>query len=251
MHGLLVSTETILADGAFAPDAEAVHHLRDVLRARVGEGVRLTDGAGRAREAVVAALSRRGALVEPRGPVRETPPPAPPVTLFQCVAKPARMDWLLEKAVELGAARIVPVLSERTVARLRPGETPDRWRRLLDAALLQCGGCWRTALEPAVDWPGAMAAMRAFRAAGGALLAGSLAPGARPLGETVLALRGGPSGPPPAWGWLVGPEGDFSPDELAAAVGDAGAAPVTLGRRVLRVETAALQGLAVLRAVGG
>ena len=248
---MLVSTETILADGAFAPDAEAAHHLRDVVRARVGEGVRLTDGAGRERDAAVAALSRREALVEPRGPVREAPPPAPAVTLFQCVAKPARMDWLLEKAVELGAARVVPILSARTVARLRPGETPERWRRILDAALLQCGGCWRTELAPAADWAGAMAAMRAFCAAGGALLVGSLAPGARPLGETVLALRARPAGPPAAWGWLVGPEGDFAPDELASAVADAGAAPVTLGRRVLRVETAALQGLAVLRAIGG
>lgn len=250
MHGILVSTETVLADAAFAPDAEAAHHLRDVLRARAGDAVRLTDGAGRAREAAVAALSRREVLVEPRGSVLEAPPPAPAVTLFQCVAKPARMDWLLEKAVELGAARVVPVLSARTVARLRPGETPDRWRRILDAALLQCGGFWRTELAPAVEWAGAMAAMRAFRDAGGALLAGSLAPGARPLGETVLALRARPEGPPAAWGWLVGPEGDFAPEELAEALA-AGAAPVTLGRRVLRVETAALQGLAAIRAFGG
>lgn len=251
MHGILVSTETLAAAGPFALAEDAAHHLRDVLRARPGDAVRLADGAGRAREAAVAALSRREALVEPRGPVLEAPPPAPAVTLFQCVAKPARMDWLLEKAAELGTARIVPILSARVVAHVRKGETPERWRRILDAALLQCGGFWRTELAPAADWAGAAAAMRAFRAAGGALLAGSLAPGARPLGETVLALRARPEGPPASWGWLVGPEGDFAPEELAEALGPLGALPVTLGRRVLRVETAALQGLAAIRAFGG
>ncbi len=251
MHGILVPSETLSAAGAFALGEAAAHHLRDVLRARPGEAVRLADGAGRAREAAVAAVSRREVLVEPRGPLLEAPPPAPAVTLFQCVAKPTRMDWLLEKAAELGAARVVPILSARTVARLREGEAPERWRRILDAALLQCGGFWRTELAPAVGWAGAMDAMRAFRAAGGALLAGSLAPGARPLGETILALRARPEGAPAAWGWLVGPEGDFAPEELAAALGEAGAVPVTLGRRVLRVETAALQGLAAIRAFGG
>ena len=172
------------------------------------------------------------------------PPPPARVTLFQCIAKPARMDWLLEKAVELGVSRISPILSARVVARVRPGETPDRWRRILDAALCQCGGGWATELAPAVDWSGALAAMSAL---GGPVFVGSLAPGAQPVGDALLArreaLRSGPVG------WLVGPEGDFAPEELASALALPNAVPVTLGPNVLRVETAALCGVSATLAL--
>ena len=241
MHCAIVPTALLTGTGLVALGEAESHHLRDVLRARPGDAVRLVDGRGSAREAAVAAVTRREVSVELRGGVLTPPPPAARVTLFQCVAKPARMDWLLEKAAELGAARIVPILSARTVARLRPGETPERWRRILDAALCQCNAAWGTELEPAVDWPGALERMRAL---GGPLFVGSLAPGALPMGEALLArrdaLRAGPVG------WLVGPEGDFAPDELASALALPGAVPVTLGNRVLRVETAAVFGLSSL-----
>ena len=244
MHSILVATEFLSAPGA-APLGEAeAHHLRDVLRARPGEALRLVDGRGAARAARVAALSRRSAEVERLGGVLALPPPPARVTLFQCIAKPARMDWLLEKAVELGVSRIVPILSARVVARVRPGETPDRWRRILDAALCQCGGGWATGLAPAVDWPGALAQMNEL---GGPLFVGSLAPGAQPVGDALLArrdaLRSGPVG------WLVGPEGDFAPEELASALALPNAVPVTLGPNVLRVETAALCGVSATLAL--
>lgn len=244
MHSILVATEFLSAPGAAALGEAEAHHLRDVLRARVGDEVRLLDGRGSARAARVAALSRREALVERLGGVLSLPPPPARVTLFQCIAKPARMDWLLEKAVELGVSRIVPILSARVVARVRPGETPDRWRRILDAALCQCGGGWATGLAPAVDWPGALAQMNEL---GGPVFVGSLAAGAQPVGDALLArrdaLRSGPVG------WLVGPEGDFAPEELASALALPNAVPVTLGPNVLRVETAALCGVSATLAL--
>ena len=244
MHSILVPTEFLSAPGAAALEADEAHHLRDVLRARVGDEVRLLDGHGSARAARVAALSRREAVVERLGGVLALPPPPARVTLFQCVAKPARMDWLLEKAAELGVERVVPVLSARAVARLRPGETPGRWRRILDAALCQCGGGRATDLAPVADWPGALARMEAL---GGPVFVGSLAPGARPLGDALLERRGEiRSGPV---GWLVGPEGDFAPEELASALALPRAVPVTLGPNVLRVETAALCGVSATLAL--
>lgn len=244
MHSILVPTAFLSAPGAAALGGAEAHHLRDVLRARVGDEVRLLDGRGSARAARVAALSRREALVERLGGVLSLPPPPARVTLLQCIAKPARMDWLLEKAAELGVSRIVPILSERVVARVRPGEAPERWRRILDAALCQSGGGWEPELAPAVGWPGALEAMAAL---GGPVFVGSLAPGAQPVGDALLArrdaLRSGPVG------WLVGPEGDFAPEELASALALPNAVPVTLGPNVLRVETAALCGVSATLAL--
>ena len=113
MHCAIVPTALLSGTGLVALGEAESHHLRDVLRARPGDAVRLVDGRGSAREAAVAAVTRREVSVELRGGVLTPPPPAARVTLFQCVAKPARMDWLLEKAAELGAARIVPILSAR------------------------------------------------------------------------------------------------------------------------------------------
>ena len=235
MHSILVATEFLSAPGAAALGEAEAHHLRDVLRARVGDEVRLLDGRGSARAARVAALSRRAAEVERLGGVLALPPPPARVTLFQCIAKPARMDWLLEKAVELGVSRIVPILSARVVARVRPGETPDRWRRILDAALCQCGSAWGTELAPAASWPEALAAMAA---APGPLFVGSLAPGALPVGDALLSRRESLRSLPVSW--AIGPEGDFSPDELASLLALPSAVPVSFGARILRVETAAL-----------
>ena len=244
MNRCLVPPDRLRADGPAPLGPDAAHHLRDVLRVRPGDALRLLDGAGAARDARVVAVSKREVRVEPAGPLLALPPPAARLTLFQCVAKPARMDWLLEKIAELGVARLVPVLSRRVVAHLKPGDAPERWRRLLDAALCQCGGGHATVLAPAVDWAGALAQMAAL---GGPLFVGSLAPGAAPLGDALLARRDALRTTPV--GWLVGPEGDFAPEELAAALALPNAVPVTFGPRVFRVETAALYGTAATLAL--
>ena len=235
MHCLPVPREFLLDPASALLPAPAAHHLRDVLRVRPGDPVRLVDGAGTARDARVASAARSGVVLEPCGePVREPPPPAR-ITLYQCVAKPARMDWLLEKAVETGVSRVVPVVSSRVVSRVRPGETPDRWRRVLGAALCQCGSAWGTELAPAASWP---EALRAMGAAPGPLFVGALAPGALPVGDALLARREELRALPVAW--AIGPEGDFSPEELSDLLALPSAVPVSFGPRILRVETAAL-----------
>jgi len=237
MHCTLAPTDAIRASGSLELGAEEAHHLRDVLRAKPGDALRLLDGRGNARDARVDEIGKKSVRIELLGEPLALPSPAARITLFQCVAKPARMDWLLEKIAELGVARLVPILSRRVVAHMRPGDRPERWSRILDAALCQCGGGWATELAPAVDWSGALEQMAALD---GPLFVGSLAPGAVPLGDALLArrdeLRSGPVG------WLVGPEGDFAPEELSSALALPRAVPVTFGPRVFRVETAALYG---------
>lgn len=235
MHCLAVPKEYLADPAAGVLPAAAAHHLRDVLRARPGDAVRLVDGAGTARAARVAAASRGGVALEAAGEPEREAPPAAEIVIFQCVAKPARMDWLLEKAVETGVSRLVPVVSSRAVSRVAPGETPDRWRRILDSALCQCGAAWGTALAPAASWSSALAEMAALD---GPVFVGSLAPDAAPAGDALLerrdALRSGPVG------WAIGPEGDFSPEEAADLAALPNAVPVSFGPRILRVETAAV-----------
>ena len=235
MHCLAVPRQLVLDPSAGVLPDSAAHHLRDVLRARPGDAVRLVDGAGSFRDARIASVSRSGVALESAGePGREDPPHAR-ITLFQCIAKPARMDWLLEKAVETGVSRLVPVASARTVSRFAPGETPDRWKRILDAALCQCGSAWGTELAPVASWDEALAGMAAL---GGPVFAGSLRPGAECAGDALLARRGALRSLPV--GWAIGPEGDFSPEELSSIEALPNAVPVSFGPRILRVETAAL-----------
>lgn len=245
MTTALVPTETLAGPGPIALAPEVSHHLRDVLRVRPGEEIRLVDGIGHARAGTVESVDKRAVRIAFSGETQTMPPPPAEITLFQCVAKPARMDWLLEKIVEVGVARIVPILSERVVAHVKKGDVPDRWNRILEAGLCQCGAAHATTLEPATDWPGALDAMRALDAP---LFVGSLAPGAIPL-QTALRERF-PQGStrPIRLGWLVGPEGDFTPAELESALVLPNAVPVTLGSRVLRVETATLYGCSAMLA---
>ena len=243
MHCILLKTD-FPAEGtkAFSLQADAAHHLRDVLRAKRGDAVRLINGSGLARDARVVSLSHRDVLLEPVGSTLELPPPPAFITLFQCVAKPSRMDWLLEKTAELGVAQLVPVLSAHTVAHLKKGDCPERWQRILDSALCQCNAAWETALEPAVDWKQAIEMMRDFP---GPVFIGAIAPNATPMAQ---ALRAHPIPHGSKAALLIGPEGDFSPDELAEVIALPNAIPVSLGNRILRVETASVYALANLLA---
>lgn len=241
MHRQQVSTEDIARD-LLTLEGEAAHHLLHVLRVREGAEIGAFDGAGRTRLYHVVAR-REGALtLEAKQPVSACADPAVRTVLFACIPKGERMDWLLEKATELGVSRIIPVMSARTVVRLagRQAEAKrDRWRRIVEAAARQCGA----ATVPEVDLPTpfneTLAPMRACTT----LIVAALIPGARPLKPVLDALD--PARRDQTWGWWCGPEGDFTPEEMRAIL-TCGAVPVTLGPLILRAETAALYGLANL-----
>lgn len=233
MHRCLVRTEELLAETC-SLGRETARHLQTVLRVRPGTPVTLFDGCGRTRAATVSAADRQGLVLTAAAPALEHPRPACALSLFACVSKGARMDWTVEKATELGAARIVPVISARTVS--RPSDA-SRWVRIAEEAARQCGAAWL----PAVPAPLPFDVALALAAQTPPLFVAALTPEARPLRDALAAYRA----PPPAAGWFVGPEGDFTPAELAA-LADAGATPVSLGPQVLRAETACLYGLCVL-----
>jgi len=156
------------------------------------------------------------------------------------VPKGKNMDLIVQKAVELGAARIAPLLSDRTVVQLEGNDTDRKRSKWQAVALEACKQCGQNHL-PEVSEPLTVRAFLEREEKKGLLLIASLQPDARPI-KTVLAEHGAA---PSAATILVGPEGDFTPAEIALAKSH-GCLPVTLGPIILRTETAAIYCLSVL-----
>ena len=223
---------------------DAAHHLHTVLRVRKGEPLALLDGVGHILPATVGDSSKHEVCVLPSGPVQTLPRTAPNVTIFQCVAKASHMEWLVEKAVELGAMELVPVLSRNCVSRPEAGSTVARWERIASAALEQCGGPWRMNIAPVHTWAQAIERIRTFP---GAVLTAALPEGTPPIRTVLDELRNLSS--PRSYALFVGPEGDFAAFELEE-LRDAGSRFVGLGSTVLRTDTATVAALACLRLLG-
>ena len=216
---------------------DAARHLK-VIRPRPGETVELFDGHGHVRR-----CRWDGARLLPDGAATAFPPPPAELVLFACVTKGSRWDWTIEKAVELGTTRIVPVISDRCIVRLPPAERPakaDRWRRIAADAARQSDAVWLPEVREAVDFPEALALVKSC----GRVFAGALSnPPPPPIWNEVAAVVGKAA---TSLGIFVGPEGDFTPEELRALLELA--TPVSFGPTILRAETAAIFGLSVLAA---
>ncbi|MCK2089526.1 16S rRNA (uracil(1498)-N(3))-methyltransferase [Thauera aromatica] len=219
------------------PEALAHHALR-VLRLREGEALALFDGEGGevAARLVVRGKTAVAVLGERSAADRESPLQ---VVLVQALATGDKMDWIVQKAVELGVAAIQPVQAERSVLRLG-GERADKrvahWQQVAVSACEQCGRNRIPEVRPVQALGQWLASHREAR--------------------NYLLAPGGASGfadaprPPAGVHLLVGPEGGWSEAELAAADA-AGCQRVSLGPRVLRTETAGLAALAVVQARWG
>ena len=219
------------------------HHALHVLRVRKGEPVAVLDGAGSELLCEIQDLDRDQVhlVVRKRN---STPPPFCKVTLLQAVPKGKIIESIIQKATELGVCRVVPLLSERASTRLdreTSAQKTGKWQRVAVEAIKQCGSTWLPQVEPPVT-PGEFLARReTFDLP----LIASLQPGSRHAREyfrEFLTRQGRP--PQSACVW-IGPEGDFTPAEVAA-IESAGARPITLGRLVLRSETAAVYCLSIL-----
>lgn len=212
--------------------SEESHHLARVLRVQIGQEITLFDGQGSVAEAVIESVGK--SAIEVRVSKRwKVPPPAVQIDLIQAVPKPDRWELVLQKAVELGVSNILPILTQRT--EFKPNEKKmARWQKIVLNAAQQCEVRWLPALQPLKKMDEVLSSLSDYDL----VLVGSLYPGTKPFrqipmtGITKVAL-------------LIGPEGDFTPEEVEAAV-EAGAVPVSFGDRILRTETASIFGLSVL-----
>ncbi|HVU15908.1 MAG TPA: RsmE family RNA methyltransferase [Candidatus Didemnitutus sp.] len=223
-------------------DPDESHHLVAVNRCGRGDPVIAFDGRGREWITVCADPNKSAAVLS----VKETRLAAPrrhEITLAQALPKGSTMDEIVRQATEIGAARIVPLLSERTQVHLdgdRADKKIEKWRTTAIEAAKQCGNSWLPEIAPVKTLASFLA-----EAASELKLIASLQAGATSLREALQRQRAKHGAVPTRATWLVGPEGDFSSAEMTAAI-MAGYAPVSLGRLVLRCDTAAISALSVL-----
>lgn len=219
------------------------HHAIRVLRLRAGERVVVLDGAG--RELLCEARESGRDEVQLAVAQENLVPPLPwKVTLFQAVPKGKIIESIIQKAVELGVHRIVPVLSDRVVTQLSDeaaAARADEWRTVAIEAIKQCGSAWLPVVEAPVPPKVCLDRGEKFDLP----LIGSLQSDRRHPREYFTSFkrdRGRLPGTICVW---IGPEGDFTPAEMNS-IKSASALPITLGRLVLRSETAAIYALSVI-----
>lgn len=225
-----------LAEGATIPAAEGqAHHIGTVLRRGAGDAVRLFNDRDGEFEATIAAIRKDRASFT-LGARRRAPAPEPDLRLLMAAVKRDAMDWIVEKATELGVSLIQPVVTRRTVMdRVNTG----RLGAIARGAAEQCERLSVPRLRDAAplhavldSWDGARLFVAAERR------------DAPPIATAARAAR-------LPLAWLVGPEGGFDRAELDDLARRPFVSLVSLGPRILRAETAAVAGLAVLQALSG
>jgi 16S rRNA (uracil1498-N3)-methyltransferase len=221
--------------------AEA-HHAIVVLRVKTGETVAVLDGQGREFSCRVGAVDRKTVALEIRQ-TQSSPPPACLVTLAQAIPKGKLIETIIQKATELGASRIIPLLTGRVVMQLDGDSVPhktEKWRQTAIEAVKQCGQRWLPVVEAPVTLPALLGRPEKIDLS----LVGSLRGDARHPREYFAAFQRESGRMPSSIRLWIGPEGDFTDAELDAICG-AGARPVSLGPLVLRSDTAAFYALSI------
>ena len=223
-----------LVDGFATLEGDEARHLIRVRRVAVGESVELFDGRGVAYRAEVRSLGRDRVELEISGPTGSNRVASCSLTLATAVPKGDRFDWLVEKATELGVARLIPLVTERSVVDPRSSKI-DRLRRVIVEASKQCRRDRLMELEAPTAWDSLVRSAReptrlVAHPGGRGIASAGLRPGVE---SAILA---------------IGPEGGFTVGEVDRAVG-AGWTAVGLGSTILRIETAALAGCSTLLAL--
>jgi len=219
------------------------HHARDVLRLARGAPVTVMDGAGGLLQCEVADSNRRQVFLNVTGQT-SVPAPYSQVTLIQAVPKGKIIESIIQKSVELGVSRVIPLLSERVAIRLNSDERrekAEKWQQVAVEAIKQCGQPWLPEIATPIELPDLLAGGTRFELA----LVGSLQGDGRHARQYFDEFQTKHQRSPKTVAAWIGPEGDFSAAELDS-IRASGACPITLGPLVLRSETAALYTLAVI-----
>jgi len=241
-HRFYIAPEGCRAGLLHLTGGEAHHALR-VLRVKAGDDAVVLDGAGNEFSCRVEIAAPGSVSLRVVGN-NSVPAPACSVTLLVGIPRGKIIESIIQKSVELGARRIVPLLTERVVTQLdgeSAGHKRDKWRQAAIEAIKQCGAAWL----PEIEKPTGIADVLARREKSDLVLVGSLQSERRHPRDVFLEFEKTRGQPPKSVAVWIGPEGDFTLAEITA-IQNAGAQPITLGRLTLRVETAAVYCLSIL-----
>jgi len=215
---------------------ETVNYLRNVLRLKNNQSLQLFNGRGQ-RAVATLTLERRNASVRITAVTDSESEQTIPITLIAALAKGEKMEWIIQKAVELGVKEIAPVTTERSVPDLNDARAEKRRSRWQQIMINACEQCHRDTLPTINPISQLATALQATQADTRLVLDPRAA-------QSLSTLKSQP--PPDSVAFLVGPEGGFTPEEVALADA-AHFRALSLGPRILRAETAAIAGMAVLQ----
>ena len=239
MHHFFVTPQQISGDKIRIEGGD-VNHMKNVLRMKLHEKAEISDGESRTYLCEVEAYEEDVAILHILEEMEVDTEPASKLYLFQGLPKSDKMELIVQKAVELGVYQVIPVAMKRSVVRLddkKAAKKADRWNSIAESAAKQAG---RSRI-PEVTMPLSYnEALKMAEELDVTLLPYELAGGMEVTREVIRQIKSGQS-----VGIFIGPEGGFEPEEVDAAV-SMGAKVITLGRRILRTETAGFATLAVL-----
>ena len=227
--------------GTFDLPDDAAHHASRVLRLRIGDSVQIFNGNGSEYHGVISHIGGKQVVVDNLTRINADRESPLPVLLAQALSSNEKMDWVIQKATEVGVAQIQPLATERSVARLSPERAAKRTEHWQQVAISACEQCGRNVL-PVIHAPlDIMVWLQQVRIsdAGKYILL--------PQGATSLHSQPKPQGTAML---LIGAEGGFTQAESDSAQ-LCGFTPIRLGARVLRTETAAVAGLAAMQMLWG
>jgi len=250
----LLMPEQLLESARVELSAEAAHHAVRVLRLSAGAQIQVFDGAGRRASATVVRADRGECSVEIDALITTTAATALTVVLLQGIAAADRMDWIIEKSIELGVSGVFPMMTHRSAVKLDPERATKRhqhWQRIAISACMQSG----QDRLPTIEAPSP--ARATFARLGSNMAETTLAPNTQRLILDPLAQEGLSQvvqsidmNERTSWVLAVGPESGFAPEEIEAA-SRAGFKAIRMGPRILRTETAGLAAIAALQALCG
>ncbi len=223
-------------------EGEEAHHALKVMRLRTGDQVEVFNGRGSVATARISATDSNKSLWIDIEHFLAPQKPLPQITLALAIPKGGNMELIVQKAVELGVSRIIPLISDRCIVRLKEKEArakQEKWQRTALEACKQCKATHVPLIEPVQ----ALASFLKQESAGSARICCALLPHAKPLRELLEAHRAAPTSDITI---LIGPEGDFSPQEYVD-IESAAYQPASLGQLILRVETAVFMAIAAAR----
>ena len=217
-----------------------VNHMKNVLRMKEGEEVQVSDGTGNAYLCQIEGYEGNQAVLKIREKTEKDTELPSKIWLFQGLPKGDKMELIIQKAVELGAYSVVPVETKRCVVKLdekKAAKKTARWQQIAESAAKQSKRMLIPEVKKAMSWKEAIAFAKELDVL---LIPYELAKGMKETREILAAIEPGQS-----VGIFIGPEGGFEEEEVQAAM-EAGAKPVTLGKRILRTETAGMTMLSIL-----